>query len=116
MSKKFKFIVFSRPVEGREDEYNDWYQNTHLREVCEVPGIVAAQRYKLSYDLANDGAALPYAALYDIEGDDWASAFAGLGENSGNGSMFLSESLDLSTIKGFIYEEFGDEVREVKLS
>jgi hypothetical protein len=23
-------IVFTSPVEGREDEYNDWYDNTHL--------------------------------------------------------------------------------------
>ena len=113
MSRKFKFIVFSQAVRGREDEYNDWYQNTHLREVCEVPGIVSAQRYKLAHDLAEDGSALPYAALYDIEADDWTAPFAGLGENSSNGQMFLSESLDLETLKGYIYEVCGEEVRRV---
>ena len=69
MARKFKFIVFSKPVEGMEEEYNDWYQNTHLREVCEVPGFVSAQRYKLSMDLAEDSGAHPYVALYDIEGN-----------------------------------------------
>lgn len=113
MSRKFKFIVFSRPVAGREEEYNDWYQNTHLREVCETPGFVSAQRYKLSHDLAEGGDPAPYAALYDIEADDWKVAFEALGERAGDGRMFLSESLDLSTIKGSIYEVFGEEVRQV---
>jgi hypothetical protein len=113
MSRKFKFIVFSRPVAGMEDVYNDWYQNTHLREVCETPGFVSAQRYKLSHDLAEGGDPAPYCALYDIEAEDWTVAFAELGERAGDGRMFLHEALDLSTIQGSIYEVFGDQVRQV---
>ena len=29
-------VVLSSPVEGREDEYNEWYSNVHLREVVEI--------------------------------------------------------------------------------
>ena len=81
--------------------------------MCETPGFVSAQRFKLSHDLAEGGDPAPYAALYDIEADDWAVAFEALGERAGNGQMFLSESLDLSTIQGSIYEVFGEEVRRV---
>ena len=41
-------VVLSSPVEGREDEYNEWYSNVHLREVVEIPGFVSAQRFKLA--------------------------------------------------------------------
>jgi hypothetical protein len=110
---KYKFIVFSKPVEGREEEYNDWYQNTHLREVCETPGFVAAQRYKLGHDMAGDGSAYPYCALYDIEADDWSQPFAALADSANGGGMFMSEAIDLSTVKADIYEVFGDEVRRI---
>ena len=41
-------LVQSRPADPkREDEFNDWYTNTHIPEVCAVPGIVAARRYKV---------------------------------------------------------------------
>ena len=42
-----QFLVFSNPVEGREDEYNEWYDNVHLRDVCNVPGVAGAKRYEL---------------------------------------------------------------------
>ncbi|HEX5714190.1 MAG TPA: hypothetical protein VFX85_12835 [Solirubrobacterales bacterium] len=43
-----RLIVFSAPTPGKEDEYNDWYNNIHLAEVIEIPGFVAAQRFRLS--------------------------------------------------------------------
>ena len=40
-------LVQSKPWHpDREDEYNDWYSNTHIPEVCAVDGIVSARRYK----------------------------------------------------------------------
>jgi hypothetical protein len=42
------FVVFTNPTEGQEDEYNDWYDNTHLSDVLKVEGFVAAQRFKLA--------------------------------------------------------------------
>ena len=52
---KGMLLVQSRPADpAREDEFNDWYTNTHIPEVCAVPGIVAAQRYKV-HDSGRDG-------------------------------------------------------------
>lgn len=42
------FIVLSNPVAGREDDYNDWYDNEHLDDVLKVEGFVAAQRFRLA--------------------------------------------------------------------
>jgi len=112
---KYKFIVFSKPVEGKEAEYNDWYQNRHLGEVVQTPGFVAAQRFQLSHDLIGDGSAYPYMAIYDIEADHWSQPFAALQESAGEGGgMFMSDAIDLSTVRANVYEVFGDEVRRVK--
>ena len=44
---KAVMVVYSRPTDpARDDDYNDWYDNVHLREVCEVPGFVSARRYE----------------------------------------------------------------------
>ena len=60
-------IVESRPADpARVDEYNDWYANTHLPEVCAVPGFVAARRYRVRDESGEDR----YIAVYDIDSDD----------------------------------------------
>lgn len=71
MTQKHVFVVMSNPVEGREEEYNDWYDNQHVPDVLNVPGIVGAKRFKLS---TAQRAAPPYPydylAIYEIESDD----------------------------------------------
>ena len=32
----YKLIVMTQPVEGREQEYNDWYQGMHLPDLVSV--------------------------------------------------------------------------------
>ena len=52
---KGMMLVQSRPADpAREDEFNDWYTKTHIPEVCAVPGIVGARRYKV-HDRGPDG-------------------------------------------------------------
>jgi hypothetical protein len=71
VSDRKYFLVFTGPIEGREDEYNKWYDEQHLPDVVAVPGIVAAQRYELA-SAGPPGAPEPahrYLAMYEIEGD-----------------------------------------------
>ncbi|HEY4333393.1 MAG TPA: hypothetical protein VGM78_12510 [Ilumatobacteraceae bacterium] len=68
---RFVQIAYSNPKPGREDEYNEWYDNDHLPDVVGIPGYVAGQRYELApYQRPH----LPaprhrYMALYEIEGN-----------------------------------------------
>lgn len=40
-------VVQSEPVDpAHEDEFNDWYDNTHIPEITAVPGFVSARRYQ----------------------------------------------------------------------
>ena len=42
------FVVQVKAVEGREDEFNEWYDNVHIPEALAVDGFVAAHRFKIS--------------------------------------------------------------------
>lgn len=78
---RYKLIVLSDPVEGGEDEYNDWYSNQHLQDIVALDGFVTAQRFKL-LDPGPDGIGVVpparYLAVYEIDGDKIDVARAGL--------------------------------------
>ena len=43
---KYLLISLSNAVEGKEDEFNDWYTNRHMLDLLAVDGFVAAQRFR----------------------------------------------------------------------
>jgi 2-methylcitrate dehydratase PrpD len=96
---QYKLVALTNPVEGREDEYNDWYNNRHVHDVVNVPGFVSAQRFK-----ARSESTHRYLAIYEMECDDPIAAFATLGQLLGTDAMPLSEALDLATIQTAIFE------------
>jgi hypothetical protein len=62
-------LVFSNPVDGREDEYNAWYSDHHLDEILAIDGFVLAQRFRLvDARMTRDTPAAPhrYLALYEV--------------------------------------------------
>lgn len=107
---KYKLVVLSRPVEGREGEYNEWYQNKHLGEVVAIDGIKLAQRFRLARPLS-EGETHPYLAIYEIETDNLDSVLAEFNSRPGAGQMFISDSLDMNPLYAAVYEEFGAPVK-----
>jgi hypothetical protein len=93
------FLVFTNAVAGRDDEYNAWYDEVHLADVCRVPGVVDAQRYEL-VPTGGDSAPPPkhrYLAVYELDRDG-SEVLAELVARAGGPEMRLSEALDLTTI------------------
>jgi hypothetical protein len=89
----FALVVFSNPVAGREDEYNEWYSNRHLSDVLRVPGFKSAQRFKLAQ---NDPAApWKYLAIYEFEAENPAAAMKALTVRAGTPEMVISDAMDL---------------------
>jgi hypothetical protein len=70
---KAKLIVFTSPADAQAEEvFNEWYNTVHVPQLLELPGFVAARRYKLSQaqlhgDVPPSGH--HYVAEYDIDGD-----------------------------------------------
>ncbi|AXQ30688.1 hypothetical protein D0B54_19255 [Solimonas sp. K1W22B-7] len=102
-------VVMSNPVEGREAEYNDWYQNVHLAEVVALPGFRSAQRFRLARSLT-ERETWPYAAIYEIETEDIDAVLQQLRDAAGSGGLTMSESLATSRAYATIYEEHGSAV------
>ena len=71
---RFSFVVYSNPVEGREQEYNDWYSNQHLSDLLAIPGVISARRFKLSGTQIQEAPqTYQYLAIYEIEAEDVAT-------------------------------------------
>ena len=66
---KMLFVVESNCADpAREEEFNKWYNETHLPDVLEVPGVLRAVRYQR---IDTSGGQAKYLALYEIETDDF---------------------------------------------
>jgi hypothetical protein len=57
--------VESRPASAQEaEDFHTWYEQTHMKEMLAVEGVVSARRFA---PLGTDG---PFVAIYELEGDD----------------------------------------------
>ena len=110
---RYKMLVLSRPMPGKENEYNDWYQNTHLKQIVSLPGFVSAQRFKLAVNVSGDDGH-PYMAIYEIETDDVDAAFQSVQTAAGDGAIAVSQAFDYATVHASIFEPFGATVNEEK--
>lgn len=69
------FLVFSNAsAESAIAEFHRWYDEIHVHEVLQVPGVVAATRYELDPDQMPSGGAEAlgrrFLCAYEIEGED----------------------------------------------
>lgn len=92
-------IVMSNPRDGRDDVFNDWYSNIHIRDVMRLPGSSAVQRLHLVQEsVAPVPGLIPdrqfgYLAVYECNDIELVSA--------GHGAVFspmmlISDSFDFA--------------------
>ncbi|MDA3040692.1 MAG: hypothetical protein O3C27_14410 [Actinomycetota bacterium] len=67
----------SNPRDGQEDEFNDWYEHTHLDEVLATTNFSSAQRFVLD-EAKGAPSAHKYLALYETEADSVEAVVADL--------------------------------------
>ena len=86
-----KMLVFTNAVEGRDDEYNEWYDNVHLGEVVVTPRV---RRGRLATSSpthrCSPTSRTRYLAIYEYKGDA-ADALAALG--AGAATINMSDAL-----------------------
>ena len=61
------WIVMTNPVEGKEAEFNDWYDNRHIHDAVAIPGFVSGQRYRIVPGSPKERPRWGYVTLYEIE-------------------------------------------------
>ncbi len=108
MPKAILFVQTSPSHPDRENEYNDWYANTHIPEVCAIDGIVGATRYKLSDATPLGPDAHRYAAVYELESDDLKGVLGELGARAMDGRMNMSDVLGMDPPPSMVIYELID--------
>ena len=63
---------------SREEEFNDWYDRTHVPEVLQVPGIVRMTRYE---NVTPGEQQAKFLALLEVEAEDIWEVTTALSEN-----------------------------------
>jgi hypothetical protein len=111
MAKNYKLIVFTNAAAGKDKEFNDWYQNTHLQQIVSIKSFKQAQRFRFNTNIV-PGSADPsrYLAVYDIETDDINASLKAMNDLAASGRMPLPDSMG-QPIVGAVYEEFGEVVK-----
>jgi len=96
---KLWLVVMTKPVEGREDEYNEWYTGRHLEDVLAVEGFVAAQRFEWIPSKLSRNAPYKYLAIYEVDEEARERAERALLETAGGPGMPISDAMDTDNAK-----------------
>jgi hypothetical protein len=99
-------MTFSDPVKGKEAEYDDWYQNVHLPQVCAIPGIRSAQRFRLLDTGDRESGGPRNLAVYQLD-DDPQQVFAEMIARARSGALDRSTSIDQSTVSVMLWRANG---------
>ena len=102
MPKAIMFVQSRPSAPDREDEYNDWYTNIHLPDVLEIPGITGARRFKASAAAPPPDGAHEYCAVYELDVDDLSTVMPALAERFADGSMHMSDAMEMDPTPSFV--------------
>lgn len=96
---RYKMLVLANAVEGKDEEFNRWYDDQHLGDVLAIPGVLTGERFKI----AGPADKWSYLTLYDIETDDLAAFSADLNARAGTDAMPMTDSIDLGTVYNAVF-------------
>ena len=101
---KYVMVVPSTAKSGRDDEYNDWYDSTHIHDICSLPGVKSGRRFT-AFEGSPNPTPGPYLAIYEIETDDLQGLMAEMFRRSQAGEMSVSDALDFESAQIWFYQE-----------
>ena len=108
MPKGILFVQSGPSHADREGEYNKWYTDVHLPDVCDVPGVTGASRFKVS-DATPVGPDVPgYCAVYELEADDLSTVLGEIASRAMDGRMNMSDSMAMDPVPSMVIYELMD--------
>lgn len=100
---RYRLVAFSNAAEGREDDFNQWYEGQHMPDVLAIPGFVSAERFTCVGEGPHK-----YMAVYEIETDDFAGMMAEFGKRPGTDQMPISDALDFTSAQVGFWQPLKD--------
>ena len=98
------------------DEFNQWYDDVHAKEVLAIPGVKSCRRFKLAPSQimpGDDAAGRRYLALYEVEVDDWSTFGEAMQQGFAEGRITVDPNLlQLDPmVMTMVFEEISPEVK-----
>jgi hypothetical protein len=95
-------VVFTAMVEGKESEFNLFYDNHHAPELAAIPGFVSAQRMILARPSNSAIPATKYLALFKVETSDIAAV-----KQAATRPGTSSPAFDTKATRGYTFRAIG---------
>jgi EthD domain len=105
------FLALANATDGaNHDDFNQWYDDVHSKEVLALPGVKSCTRYRLAGVQVMDGddaMGREYLAVYEVEVDDWADFQAAMLSAFAEGRITIDpELLQMDPmVKTMVFEE-----------
>jgi hypothetical protein len=108
-------VVLTNPKDGRDNEFNRWYDDEHVDDVLAVHGVTGVQRYRLAPVDLRQGDDAPvhmpppayrYMAIYEIDRDA-DEVVKDLLAGALDGTLPLSDALDTDTLSLSAWQPHG---------
>lgn len=90
-------VVQTQPKPGFEDQYNQWYDDEHLRDMMAQAGVRSARRFhkrELLVDPPQSHGMADYLVIYEIEAEDLAAAHQAFFEDLDGRGIRKGEHVD----------------------
>ena len=79
--EKWILVVYTNCTDPtKEAEFNSWYDNIHVPDILETPGILNANRY---LNNGSDESTGKFVAIYEIQTEDIETTMTALKDNIG---------------------------------
>lgn len=101
----YTMIVASSSKEGREAEYESWYDNIHIKDVFSVTGVKSGRRLAARPDASPNPPPGAQIAIYEIETDDPVSIMQEIGQRTGSGEFGMTDAIDLQSTRIWFYSQ-----------
>jgi len=101
----YMMVVTSSAVAGRDDEYNHWYDNQHIHDVCATPGIGKGQRWDAMPEVSPNAPPTAYLATYEITAENPQDALAEMMRRAEAGQMPMTDAIDLGSAQIWVFKK-----------
>lgn len=99
---RYDLFVFTNAKTGQDEEFNRWYDGTHLPELMSLDGISGGERYDVGPGLDGQPPKFNYLAVYHLEGDDPSVATGQLLNAARTGKLTPSDAIDRTETLSFV--------------
>jgi hypothetical protein len=101
---RYVMVVQSSAKDGRDQEYNDWYDRVHMGDVRALAGIRSGRRFEATSAMIGTPGGR-YLSIFEVETDDPEAVLADMNGRSMDGRMAVSDSLEPTSVALWFYKQ-----------